>query len=198
MTGNVRAQAGLIEWVADAPSLGKLLTGTTQDFKWSLHGRYDPSGWASKDCANHISRIQVEFQSKRMDPAVYKDKSLRALEEVFANTRPVFRHHFFDSSPTAPDWFRRRLAYTRSVAASSIAGFVVGLGDRHTNNILVLEKTGEVVHIDLGIVFDQVGGEGSVCCEGLRDCFNFLALFARPDRQEQWGGLLRQAPPLSP
>ena len=43
-----------------------------------------------------------------------------------------------------------------SLVASSIAGFVVGLGDRHTNNILVLERTGEVVHIDLGIVFDQV------------------------------------------
>jgi len=30
-----------------------------------------------------------------------------------------------------------RLAYTRSVAASSMAGFIVGLGDRHTSNILV-------------------------------------------------------------
>ena len=86
----------------------------------------------------------------------YKEECLRVLQEVFAKTRPVFRHYFFDRSSTAPGWFQRRLAYTRSVAASSIAGFVVGLGDRHTNNILVLEATGEVVHIDLGIVFDQV------------------------------------------
>lgn len=83
-------------------------------------------------------------------------QSRQAIEEIFANTKPAFRHYFFDRSSTAPDWFQRRLAYTRSVAASSIAGFVVGLGDRHTNNILVLERTGEVVHIDLGIVFDQV------------------------------------------
>jgi ataxia telangiectasia mutated family protein len=78
------------------------------------------------------------------------------LEDIFAHVQPVFRHYFFDRSSTAPGWFQRRLAYTRSVAASSVAGFVVGLGDRHTNNVLVLESTGEVVHIDLGVVFDQV------------------------------------------
>ena len=32
----------------------------------------------------------------------------------------------------------------------------VGLGDRHTSNILMDNTSGEVVHIDLGIAFDQV------------------------------------------
>ena len=55
-----------------------------------------------------------------------------------------------------PDvWFEKRLAYTRSVAASSILGHVLGLGDRHGHNILLDENTGEVVHIDLGIAFEQ-------------------------------------------
>ena len=49
-----------------------------------------------------------------------------------------------------------RLRYTRSVATTSIVGYILGLGDRHTSNIL-LHAEGEVVHIDLGIAFDQVG-----------------------------------------
>lgn len=32
--------------------------------------------------------------------------------------------------------------------------FAFGLGDRHLNNILINEKTGALVHIDLGMVFD--------------------------------------------
>jgi len=50
-----------------------------------------------------------------------------------------------------------RLNYTRSVATTSIVGHILGLGDRHTSNILMDSYTGEVVHIDLGIAFDQVG-----------------------------------------
>lgn len=53
-------------------------------------------------------------------------------------------------------WFSMRLNYSRSVATTSIVGHILGLGDRHTSNILVDSVSGEVVHIDLGIAFDQV------------------------------------------
>lgn len=53
------------------------------------------------------------------------------------------------------DWFVKRLNYTRSVATSSIVGYVVGLGDRHVQNILLDKSTADIVHIDLGIAFDQ-------------------------------------------
>lgn len=67
-------------------------------------------------------------------------------------------------------WMEKRLAYTRSVATSSIGtahrpqplqalltwslsssvGYIVGLGDRHINNILIDEQSAELIHIDLG------------------------------------------------
>ncbi|RWW71502.1 hypothetical protein BHE74_00020747, partial [Ensete ventricosum] len=53
------------------------------------------------------------------------------------------------------DWFQSRLSYTRSVAASSMVGYIVGLGDRHSMNILIDQETAEVVHIDLGVAFEQ-------------------------------------------
>ena len=34
-------------------------------------------------------------------------------------------------------------------------GYIIGLGDRHSHNILLDRKTAEVVHIDLGIAFEQ-------------------------------------------
>lgn len=64
---------------------------------------------------------------------------------------------YFKSSMEA--WHTARTLYTRSCAVNSIVGHILGIGDRHTSNILVHTKTGEVVHIDFGIVFEQ----GKVC-----------------------------------
>ena len=34
-------------------------------------------------------------------------------------------------------------------------GYILGLGDRHVQNILVDKTTAELVHIDLGVAFEQ-------------------------------------------
>lgn len=39
--------------------------------------------------------------------------------------------------------------------ARVVAGYIIGLGDRHSHNILLDRKTAEVVHIDLGVAFEQ-------------------------------------------
>jgi ataxia telangiectasia mutated family protein len=36
-----------------------------------------------------------------------------------------------------------------------MVGYVLGIGDRHLNNVLIDKQTGDVVHIDLGIAFEQ-------------------------------------------
>ena len=36
----------------------------------------------------------------------------------------------------------------------SMVGFIIGLGDRHPNNIMIQRNTGKVVHIDFGDCFD--------------------------------------------
>lgn len=40
--------------------------------------------------------------------------------------------------------------YFCSIATTSMAGYVLGLGDRHLSNILIDETTAEVIHIDFG------------------------------------------------
>jgi ataxia telangiectasia mutated family protein len=64
------------------------------------------------------------------------------------------RYFLLERFEDPDEWFERRLAYTRSTAAISILGHVLGLGDRHCHNILLDEKSGEVVHIDLGVSFE--------------------------------------------
>jgi FKBP12-rapamycin complex-associated protein len=52
------------------------------------------------------------------------------------------------------DWLQRRLTYATSLAITSIAGYILGLGDRHMCNIMMNNRTAKLVHIDFSDCFD--------------------------------------------
>lgn len=37
----------------------------------------------------------------------------------------------------------------------SMVGFVLGLGDRHAENILIDTTNGDIVHVDFNVLFDR-------------------------------------------
>lgn len=37
----------------------------------------------------------------------------------------------------------------------SMVGYIIGLGDRHLDNVLINMTTGEVVHIDYNVCFEK-------------------------------------------
>ena len=81
---------------------------------------------------------------------------MKAFKDVCRHHSPCFRYFFIEKfSDRIEEWYLARLRYARSVAVSSIVGHVLGIGDRHSSNILVHQKTAELVHIDFGIVFEQ-------------------------------------------
>lgn len=130
--------AGVLEWVNGTLPLGEYLTGSTRN--GGAHGRYGVGDWTFPKCREHMAKEH----NKR-----------KAFEEVCQNFRPVMHYFFLERFLHPADWFEKRLAYTRSVAASSMVGYIVGLGDRHSMNILIDQATAEVVHIDLGVAFEQ-------------------------------------------
>lgn len=42
----------------------------------------------------------------------------------------------------------------------SMVGYIIGLGDRHLDNVLIDMTTGEVVHIDYNVCFEK--GKGTL------------------------------------
>ncbi|KAF3770337.1 hypothetical protein M406DRAFT_96775 [Cryphonectria parasitica EP155] len=127
---------GIIEFVANTQPL--------HDWLIPAHSRYYPKGLKMSQCRKEIDQVHEQTASIRL--SVY-----RKVAEKFP---PVMRYFFLESFPDPDDWYAKRLAYTRSTAAISILGHVLGLGDRHGHNILLDKKTGEVVHIDLGVAFE--------------------------------------------
>jgi serine/threonine-protein kinase ATR len=68
----------------------------------------------------------------------------------------VFHEWFVEvfSEPSA--WFSSRIAYSRTSAVMSMVGHVLGLGDRHGENILFDETNGDTLHVDFNCLFDKV------------------------------------------
>lgn len=52
-------------------------------------------------------------------------------------------------SPNSEVWLERRTNYTRSLATMSIAGYILGLGDRHLSNIMLQRETGFIIILKL-------------------------------------------------
>ncbi|EQC27304.1 hypothetical protein SDRG_14925 [Saprolegnia diclina VS20] len=128
--------AGVLEWVENTLPIGNYLTSRGMD----AHGRYHPSEWKHPNCRQHLMRATDKYQ---------------AFLEIQAHFTPVFHHFFLEKFPDPANWYAKRVAYTRSVAVTSIVGHILGIGDRHSSNILIDEATGDLVHIDFGVVFDQ-------------------------------------------
>ena len=55
----------------------------------------------------------------------------------------VFRGFFFGDQIISGEHFLRQRAYTLSTSFSSVLGYLIGLGDRHLDNLLLDLTTGE-------------------------------------------------------
>ncbi|KAI0841594.1 hypothetical protein F5Y06DRAFT_293294 [Hypoxylon sp. FL0890] len=131
------AASGLIEFVSNTIPL--------HEYLMPAHERYHPKDLKGSQCRKEISQVQSKSVEARV--ATYK--------KVTDRFQPVMRYFFMEHFVDPDDWFAKRTAYTRTTAAISILGHVLGLGDRHGHNILLDSKTGEVVHIDLGVAFEM-------------------------------------------
>lgn len=67
----------------------------------------------------------------------------------------ALREAIWIKSPGADIWFMQKTNFARSMGLMSIVGYIIGLGDRHPNNILLMSKTGKQVHIDFSECFEK-------------------------------------------
>lgn len=57
--------------------------------------------------------------------------------------------------PDSLQWIEARNVFSTSAACISMLGYVVGLGDRHGENILIDDLTGRCVHVDFNCLFEK-------------------------------------------
>ncbi|KAL4548122.1 hypothetical protein Ndes2526B_g07322 [Nannochloris sp. 'desiccata'] len=85
---------------------------------------------------------------------------LEALKSVFIDLSATAPHNMIAnellfSAAGAAHWWSRQHHYTTSTAVMSIFGYLLGLGDRHLDNVLLQSDTGMVLHVDFGVLFNR-------------------------------------------
>eukprot|EP00756_Hemistasia_phaeocysticola_P001318 Hpha_TRINITY_DN10935_c0_g1::TRINITY_DN10935_c0_g1_i1::g.26740::m.26740/K06640/ATR; serine/threonine-protein kinase ATR len=128
--------SGMIEWVNDV-----------ETFRAVCDRLYNRSAFGMTTA--EIRPVVEDVRTRKLtNIEAYRDKILPRF--------PPLLHRWFAQEFADPiAWFNARNAFTRSTAAWSMVGHVLGMGDRHAENILMDRNTGAVMHVDFAILFDK-------------------------------------------
>ncbi|KAI6601117.1 hypothetical protein MCOR14_004531 [Pyricularia oryzae] len=129
-------ECGIIEWVDGLKTLRDILLNIYK--------------------AKGISPNYGQIQTLMRDAAAGDGKNIKVFtDQVLAMFPAVLPSWFVSQFPEPSAWFAARLKYTRSCAVMSMVGTILGLGDRHGENVLLEEGNGGVFHVDFNCLFDK-------------------------------------------
>ncbi|KAJ2704033.1 Serine/threonine-protein kinase smg1 [Coemansia sp. IMI 203386] len=70
------------------------------------------------------------------------------------NSSSLLYNHLLRAAQSSSHLLLTMQNMVRSIGIASIAGYIVGLGDRHLDNLLVDANVGQLVHVDFNVCFD--------------------------------------------
>ncbi|PFH38152.1 hypothetical protein BESB_004930 [Besnoitia besnoiti] len=173
---------GILEWVNDTVTLAQYLIGGPENSYHGAHARYRPQDWPFTACRHRLRQarekalaharqlasrgtggeVEGENADKKPTPPApdggegnLVESLVRTYDEICGRFKPVLHFFFLEHFPSADVWYEKQQHYRRTLAVSSMVSYILGLGDRHTNNILLDVASGDIVHIDFGIMFEQ-------------------------------------------
>ncbi|GIX63350.1 FATC domain-containing protein [Babesia caballi] len=135
--------AGIIEWV---PNMATMRALVTDEHRRIIEG-------SDRESRADITRYAASVTAKNYT------ESLALFRRLCERRPPVLHRAYYNVFKRDPaTWFCARKEFIHTCAVWSILGYIVGLGDRHSENILMNLTTGQVMHVD----FDCLFGKGSL------------------------------------
>jgi serine/threonine-protein kinase ATR len=128
-------ECGIIEWVGGLKTLRDILLNIYKTRGISIN--YNAIGKLMKDATESEKNITLFTKS------------------LLGQFPAVLPEWFISQFPNPSTWFAARVKYTRSCAVMSMVGTILGLGDRHGENILLEEGNGGIFHVDFNCLFDK-------------------------------------------
>ncbi|XP_071651380.1 serine/threonine-protein kinase ATR [Temnothorax longispinosus] len=129
-------ECGLIEWVPNLVGL-----------RPTLINLYRERGIAptNKEYKTMLCALRDPLEKKRQ----------LFVEKLLPRHPPIFSDWFRIMFPDSYGWYEARTAYIRTTAVMSMVGYILGLGDRHGENILFDSTCGDCVHVDFNCLFNR-------------------------------------------
>ena len=153
---------GMIQWVDNSASLFSIYKNA-QDWGFNCYKMVSKEPVASsrpptpQECFHSKIRLLSEKGLLPSAREKWPKETLRTIyEELKRETPKDFLYNSIWTSSTSPSvWLKKTTKFTNSVAVMSIIGYILGLGDRHLENILMDLNSGQIIHIDFNVCFDK-------------------------------------------
>ncbi|KAI0638446.1 hypothetical protein C8Q77DRAFT_1046895 [Trametes polyzona] len=129
---------GLIQWVPNTVPIRPILM--------RLYERQGVPCWTSS--------MRQAFDQIKVTPE--DDEATKIfVTRILCHFPPILHEWFIETFPEPSVWLASRTSYSRTAAVMSMVGYIVGLGDRHCENILLDTNCGDVVHVDFDCLFEK-------------------------------------------
>eukprot|EP00873_Tetraselmis_striata_P024237 jgi/Tetstr1/444501/TSEL_032380.t1 len=131
---------GIIQWV-----------NFTIGFRHCCQAAYAAPGKSLKAALQGCKSMYEKYEKAPPAP----NKWSTWYNEVLEMFPPMMHSWWLKEFRTPAHWFDARLRFTRTTAVWSMVGHILGLGDRHGENLLIDRATGDCVHVDFSCLFDK-------------------------------------------
>ena len=125
------SSAGLVGWVEDCDTLHAAVSRVRESRNVLLLKEYEI-----------LKKINAETIEQKID---------HFKKAIHSETQDELAFFIFAQDGR---WLERRRNFTKTLAAYSVVGYLLGLGDRHPSNIMISRKDGKIVHIDFCDIFE--------------------------------------------
>eukprot|EP01117_Protostelium_nocturnum_P016014 TRINITY_DN6263_c0_g1_i1.p1 TRINITY_DN6263_c0_g1~~TRINITY_DN6263_c0_g1_i1.p1 ORF type:complete len:1383 (+),score=565.02 TRINITY_DN6263_c0_g1_i1:228-4151(+) len=127
-------ESGIIEWVENTSTMRSIL----QPYYAKL--AKPPNAKRTKELYD------------KAGPSIYD----RFVKEILPQYKPPVFHNWFLEKFTNPSaWFEARSSFSKTSAVMSMIGYIVNLGDRHLENLLLDSTNGDCIHVDFNCLFGK-------------------------------------------
>jgi FKBP12-rapamycin complex-associated protein len=138
---------GLIQWVPKTVSLYKLISNqlravTHSDQDVNL-GYIDFFGYFGAQDIHSIHGF-----------GIHRLEAFNIVIKRYASQETALRDAMWNFAPDSEAWLAYQANYTTSLAVMSMIGYLIGLGDRHSENVMLDRIRGRTIQIDFGDLYD--------------------------------------------
>lgn len=152
----INARCGMMSRVENAKTINEyiegaceiLLDGGYRKEIYSIREEYRNFLIADKHFTTFPDAYENAIVNRKRDELA---KKLADMERRFPSD--IIQKALMTSAVTLEMFYILRKNFITSLAAMNIAGWLLGIGDRHLSNILLDDKTGRLIHIDFGMAF---------------------------------------------
>lgn len=98
--------------------------------------------------------IEILIQADTSEFMLITDVSIQVFERLQSEApSELLQNEIWGISSNAADFWKKTQQFARSAASGSVLCYLLGIGDRHLDNMLLDMKNAEVVNIDFNLCF---------------------------------------------